>query len=387
MVSVAILTPPGRGAVATVAVWGNGATALVGNLFRSNSGRALGNAEVGQILFGHWKPSGEELVAARRADDEIELHCHGGQAAVAAIVASLIEQGCRQVSWREWACSHVANSLAAEAMQALTGATTLRGATILLDQYHGALAHELETCAKLVEAADEASLQAAGERLKRLVERCDVGRHLVEPFRIVIAGKPNVGKSSLINALAGYQRSIVFDQPGTTRDVVTVRTAIDGWPIELSDTAGLRASDDALEAAGVQLSLQNMAAADLVLLVFDASQPWQQADDELVSAWPDAVVVHNKTDLASPPAIARPGIIISAVHGAGMDELLRIIARRLVPDPPPSGAPVPFSSSQEQAIREALALLSTDVRAAAACLRGYRFGLADKGSSGQGCFE
>ena len=94
-------------------------------------------------------------------------------------------------------------------------------------------------------------------------------------------------------------------------------------------------------------------------LIFDASQPWQQADDELAVQWSKAIVVHNKADLASPPANARPGIIISAVHGAGIDELLRVMADCLVPDPLPSGAPVPFSSSQQQAIRNALELLET----------------------------
>ncbi|MGH7139711.1 MAG: GTPase [Pirellulales bacterium] len=360
MVSVSILTPPGRGAVATVAVWGNGASAVVGKLFSSNSAGALVNAAVGRILFGRWKPSGEELVVARRAEDEIEVHCHGGQAAVSAIVTSLTEQGCQQVPWRDWKRRLATNSIVVEAMDALARATTLRAAAILLDQFHGALADELESCAKLLEAADEASRGAAGERLRRLVERFAVGRHLVEPFHIVIAGKPNVGKSSLVNALAGYQRSIVFDQPGTTRDVVTVRTAIDGWPVELSDTAGLRASEDALEAAGVQMSLERMAAADLVLLVFDARQPWQLADDELAAEWPNAVVVHNKSDLASPPANARPGIVTSAILGAGIDALLRAITDRLVPDPSANGAAVPFSASQEQAIREALTFLEAN---------------------------
>jgi tRNA modification GTPase len=387
MVSVAILTPPGRGAIATVAVWGSGTAAIVGKLFSSHSGRVLTNAEIGQILLGRWRPSGEELVVTRRAEDEIELHCHGGQAAVSAIVGSLSEQGCEQVPWRDWAHRLAASNIAAEAVEALAKATTLRGAAILLDQYQGALAEELESCAKLIEAADEASVGMARERLLRLVERFDIGRHLVEPFQVVIAGKPNVGKSSLINALAGYQRSIVFDQPGTTRDVVTVRTAIDGWPVELSDTAGLRASDDALESAGVQMSLERMAAADLVLLVFDASQPWQQADDELAAEWPDAVVVHNKADLAPPSAKARPGMVTSAVCGEGIEALLRVVAKRLVPAPPSSGAPVLFSSSQQQAIRNALAMLSKDHRAAAPLLRGYFFGLADKGSSGQGCLE
>ena len=90
-------------------------------------------------------------------------------------------------------------------------------------------------------------------------------------WRVVIAGPPNVGKSSLINAMAGYERAIVSPLPGTTRDVVTLTTAIDGWPVQLADTAGLRASDDELESAGVKLAGAALAAADLVILVCDAT--------------------------------------------------------------------------------------------------------------------
>jgi tRNA modification GTPase len=89
---------------------------------------------------------------------------------------------------------------------------------------------------------------------------------------VVIAGPPNVGKSSLINALLGYQRAIVFDQPGTTRDVLTATTAIDGWPVELADTAGIREGDDAIETEGVARALAEIRAADLVVEVWDASQ-------------------------------------------------------------------------------------------------------------------
>jgi small GTP-binding protein len=109
-----------------------------------------------------------------------------------------------------------------------------------------------------------------------------------------------VGKSSLINALVGYQRSIVFDEPGTTRDVVTAETALDGWPIQFIDTAGLRDSDaDDLEAAGIALARQQLDAADLRLLVLDTSQPRNADDERLLDEWTDALVIANKCDLPS----------------------------------------------------------------------------------------
>ncbi len=129
-----------------------------------------------------------------------------------------------------------------------------------------------------------------------MLARAPLGLHLTKPWQIVIAGPPNVGKSSLLNAFVGYQRAIVFDQPGTTRDVVTAATAIDGWPVQVSDTAGLRSSADPLETAGADSAAQQARAADCLLLVFDASQHWTAGNQQLIDAWPQAVVVGNKCD-------------------------------------------------------------------------------------------
>lgn len=354
MTTAAILTPPGRGAVASIALWGGRAAAIVDELFSPAGGGRMVDAALGRILFGQWRPSGEDVVISRRSEDEIEIHCHGGQAAVQAVLASLVERGCQQVSWPLWSGRQAAQPLADEALEALTKATTLHCAGILLDQFHGALAHELESCTALLESPDETGWHQARDRLGRLANRSRLGLHLTKPFQIVIAGKPNVGKSSLVNALAGYERSIVFNQPGTTRDVVTLRTAIGGWPVEVSDTAGLRTGGDAVEAAGVQLAGERMCAADLVLLVFDASQPWQLDDGELAAQWPHAMVLHNKGDLAQPPPGVSRGLVISAQTGKGINDLLEDIACRLVPEPPPTGAPVPFTALQAQALHDAL---------------------------------
>src|SRR5487761_1823009 len=137
--SAAMLTPPGRGAVASVLVFGSGATEIVGKLFAVGSGYHLAATPVGRIVYGRWGgPPGEELVACRRGDDEIEVHCHGGEAAVSALLASLAELGCREISWAECARRQSADRTAAEAIEALARAVTLRTAAILLDQHRGA---------------------------------------------------------------------------------------------------------------------------------------------------------------------------------------------------------------------------------------------------------
>jgi tRNA modification GTPase len=171
-----------------------------------------------------------------------------------------------------------------------------------------------------------------------------LGRHLVEPWRVVLCGRPNVGKSSLINALVGYQRAIVHPLAGTTRDVVTAATAIDGWPIELADTAGLRRDGHPLEQAGIDLARQKMATADLLILVSDATQAWSEDDEALLRSWPKAILVHNKADLAPCRAPRPPGLSTSALTGEGIGELAVSVGTRLVPNPPPSGAPVPFTA-------------------------------------------
>ena len=171
----------------------------------------------------------------------MEVHCHGGHAATTAIVADLNSAGIITRSWPE---TLDAGKLEADAFEALAHAPTERTAAILLDQYRGALRAAIN---RVIEFINGGHLEQAGSELERILSREPVGQHLVAPWRVVLAGKPNVGKSSLINRLAGYQRSIVFDQPGTTRDVVTTRTAIDGWPVELADTAGLRSGDDEIE--------------------------------------------------------------------------------------------------------------------------------------------
>jgi tRNA modification GTPase len=197
--------------------------------------------------------------------------------------------------------------------------------------------------------------------------------HLVEPWRVVLAGPPNVGKSSLINALVGYRRSIVFDQPGTTRDVVTVATAIDGWPIELSDTAGLRASDDALESAGVELARRQLAAADCVVLVFDVTEQWTYDFAALIEDYPAAIIVHNKADLRqdADAALGQFGgchaqpLSTSAVTNHGIENLASTIVGRLVSDEPQPGEAVPFTLPQVEQLRAALDAIGRDDLSAA----------------------
>lgn len=333
------LTPPGRGAVATIRVEGPGALAAVARHFAARSGRPLDAFPPERIVVGQFDPGGEEVVVRPASPELVELHCHGGLAATNRIEELLVAAGCLKLAWQDWAAEQETDPIAAAARIDLAAARTARTAAILLDQHHGAL--------RKVIADIESSLAAGQPQIARqqaaaLLAHATTGAHLIHPWQVVVAGQPNVGKSSLLNAIAGFQRAIVHATPGTTRDVLSVETAVDGWPVEVFDTAGLRTAGDAIEREGIELARRKLHAADLVVLVFDASLGWTADDDALLAAYPSALRVHNKSDL--PPGEGRrpDGLQISAAHQTGIDALCREIAGRLVPQPPSPGAAVPF---------------------------------------------
>jgi len=343
------LTPPGRGAVATLRIEGRGAVEAVESHFRARSGRPLAAYPADQIVVGRFGGDfGEEVVARRCGDVAVELHCHGGRAAVARIEESLVSAGCRRATWSDWTRTQSDDAIAAAALVALAEARTERTAAILLDQCHGALRRAMD---EILQDIDRGDAPSARQRIETLLAREKLGRHLTRPWSVVLAGRTNVGKSSLMNALAGYGRAIVHHAPGTTRDAVALATAIDGWPVELCDTAGLRAADDPVERAGVERARERLAQADLVVLVADQSVPWSAEDQALADQWPAAILVHNKCDLPAPPGHRPAGLSTSAIRGEGIDVLLATIGRRLAPDLPPPGAPVPFSSEHVETLR------------------------------------
>jgi tRNA modification GTPase len=390
---VAQLTPRGRGAIASLLVVGTEAVDAVVPCFRPHARLDPARLPMGRIVSGRWtfprvtatcagaanadEPLGEELVVCRTGDEKWEVHCHGGQAAVAAIMGDLVRHGCIETAWEEIAGASGNSSIQRAAQQALARATTERTARILLDQYHGALTDELN---RLAVELRNAQYSHARRRLERLLDLARVGRHLTDPWQVVLAGPPNVGKSSLINALVGYQRTVVFDTPGTTRDVVTVSTALDGWPVELSDTAGIRTTTDELESAGVDRARRQLEQSDLIIWVQDATQMDVDPLPAELAKRP-SLRVFNQCDRLSPsdraalrrrtqlgggehaPTVGgnhapndRP-VVTSALQGEGLPELIAAIVRALVPEPPPQGGAVPFCRDQEAQLRQMLTAL------------------------------
>jgi tRNA modification GTPase len=351
---VACLTPPGRAALATLGLFGPRAWPAARELFRLRSGSPLPERpQAGCFWLGRM---GEELadevvLAVKRADPLpwLEVHGHGGPAVVDMLLDLLAARGLRPCTWQEFLRHTGSDPLASAAAVALAQAPTVRTAAVLLDQQHGALARALAA----VDAALQKGEHAGAEKmLAELAGRAALGRHLTQPWRVVVAGAPNVGKSSLVNAIAGYQRSLVAPTPGTTRDVVTTLVAIDGWPVELADTAGLRAQTGTLEEEGIRQARASAAQADLCLWVVDSST---------APVWPDEQMnntrlVVNKVDL--PPAwelgAAGAALRVSAQTGEGLAALCAAVSAWLVPEAPPAGAAVPFSASLAAGVEEAL---------------------------------
>jgi tRNA modification GTPase len=313
---------------------------------------------VGAVWFGRFGDSAladEVVLTVKQLEPTawIEIHSHGGPQVGDWLIDLLRQQGVEPRTWREF-LTEVEPPWRAAALEALARAATARTGAILLDQANGAF-HE--AIMQVRHAWNAGQIDSMSRRVAELLQFAPVGLHLIDPWRVVIAGAPNAGKSSLVNALAGFQRSVVAPVPGTTRDVVSTRLAIDGWPVELFDTAGIREEVAGLERAGIDAARAAVENAELCLWLVDGAsddQVWPPADSDAT------IVAVNKCDLPSNPlAVRTPDLRISAQTGQGIPELLAGISRKLVPIQPPPGAGVPYLASQVAALRNLLEALKS----------------------------
>jgi tRNA modification GTPase len=306
-------------------------------------------------VFGRWKGDaegpGEELVVVRRGADDLEIQCHGGLAASEAVIASLEQFGATRQAWPAWLRAGGTPEIEAEARETLAIAGGPKAARILSRQLAGVLDAEFATVGRLVA---EGRAEEARVRLDRLGRAARVGLRLARPWRVVVTGSVNAGKSSLVNALAGHARAIVSPEPGTTRDLLETRVVLDGWEVDLVDTAGLReqGGDDAVtgvERAGIVRAVAASEGADLVLRVVDGRQISTNGPTAMSSR---ELLVASKADLIGDAATAATGEVVwtSVLSGAGVAVLAAEIVRRLVPeeadDPALLVGAVPFTARQ-----------------------------------------
>ena len=362
---VALATPPGRSALALIRLSGRGAFDVAARAlrpFRPEPPRTVHRVQVVHPATGEVR---DDALAAcfpgprsYTGEDLVEISTHGGLLVPAAVVATLAAAGARPAAPGEFTRRAVLNGkldvLQAEATGDLIDAGAPAQARRALQQLDRGLSTRLERLrADLLElealiAYDidfpdedegpvapervEAAWTAVRDRLGQLLATAPEGERLREGALLVIAGRPNAGKSSLFNALLGTERAIVTEVPGTTRDAIEAHAVLEGFPFRLVDTAGLRASEDRVEKIGIEVSRKYLAAADLVLFCEEqgagsGERDHRVRDQFLADVAAPVVLVHTKIDLADRPTADRANPLgVSVVTGAGLANLRRRLA-------------------------------------------------------------
>ena len=376
---VASATPPGRGGLAVIRVSGPAAIEVSRQVAGSlPPPRRLSRRT---LLAGDGLPVDDGMVVVFPAprsftgEDVVELHCHGGPVIVDLLLQSLLSSGARMARPGEFSRRAFLNDrmdlAQAEAVADLIEAGSSQAARAALRSLQGEFSDRVHRLAEsvtelrvYVEAAmdfpeeeiDFLSDATVADRIEtlskaftELTASATQGALLREGMTVVLAGAPNVGKSSLLNRLTGQPSAIVTHLPGTTRDVLRERISIEGMPLHVIDTAGLRDAVDPVEAEGVRRARQEMEKADLVLLLVDAAETDPDTVIEMRDmSIPEEVpvtVVRNKVDLTSEPPGVRspdgaggPTIGISALHGQGIADLRRHLEERVGYEPAAEGA-------------------------------------------------
>jgi tRNA modification GTPase len=367
----AISTPLGEGGIGIVRLSGKASIDIAETIFTSPQKRALRDVASYKLVYGHiYDPStgekvDEVLVTLMRSpcsytrEDTVEINCHSGLVTLRRVLELAIKGGARLADPGEFTKRAFINGRIdlsqAEAVLDLIRSKTDESRRIAMEQLQGGLSEKItilrdklkDLCAH-IEAyidfpEDEIEIASRNEivkssdeivkELKKLLKTYDEAKFFREGLATAIVGRPNVGKSSLLNALLQKDRAIVTPIPGTTRDVIEEYLNIDGLPLRIMDTAGIRDVQNIAEKEGVKRSLQSIDNADLVIAVFDCSEPLKNEDFEVIEKikGKNAITVMNKCDL--PLALDdvvlasyltrsnSPAVNISAIRGDGLEEL------------------------------------------------------------------
>jgi tRNA modification GTPase TrmE len=369
----AISTPPGEGAISIVRMSGDQAVSIAAKLFKAKVD--LNTVASHTINYGHlFEPSTNQLidevmVSVLRAprtftrEDVIEINCHGGIVVVNQILQLLLRHGARLAEPGEFTKRAFLNGRMdlsqAEAVMDLIRAKTDKAMNVALNQLDGNLSHLirelrqeiLETLAQVevnidypeYDDVEEMTTRLLIEKATQVQAQIDAllataqqGKILREGLNTAIIGRPNVGKSSLLNHLLREEKAIVTDIAGTTRDVIEEYVNVRGVPLKLIDTAGIRETEDVVEKIGVERSRKALSEADLILLVLNQSEALSAEDRQLIAstAGSKRIVLLNKTDLPSQldrdelqEALVGDAIFeVSVLKNAGLDQLEQAIA-------------------------------------------------------------
>ena len=392
-------------AIGILRLTGDGCAQIAGSVFTCSSGVPLWEAPNRKLVLGTIKDKQGRIIDqcmsvytrgphSYTGEDTVEFHCHGSPAVLAAGLEALYAAGARPAKRGEFTMRAFMNGqldlTQAEAVINLIEADTADAAANAAGQVGGSLQRKLapiyndltDLCSHfhaVLDYPDEDiadfglgnyrdSLQENAKTLERLLSTYSQGRILKDGVRAAIVGKPNVGKSSLLNALAGYDRVIVTDIPGTTRDTVEEVVKVGGVKLRLIDTAGIRETDDTVEAIGVERSRKAVEEADMVIFVCDGSKALTQEDQAIIEICCDrenAVALINKVDLGQvvvPNDLPFMNVVeICAANGEGLEQFTDVVDTLFGGDAPCDGS-VLTNARQADVLRRAHAALEQSLK-------------------------
>lgn len=359
-----ILTPRGEGGVGIIRLKGPSAENILVMAFRTVAGRRLSSIPQGRLIFGFLEQGGETLdevmLTGFTEGSETEIQCHGGYQSIRRITNFLVSRDFVELGYSEFSFSQVGNldGIQREAEAAIPEARSPLALSLLLSQRAGALS---ELVMKILAGEGRA------EEVERLLISPRLGEVLCNPPRVVLAGPPNAGKSSLFNAMVGRNRVIIADVPGTTRDSIEEEILVAGIPVRLIDTAGLRETEHPIESAAIEVSGRQLEEASLVLFVVDGTQ---EVDERAASALEaihsskPAILVCNKSDLFSDSywkAGKISSVHVSAKTGKDMDKLTAALLGAVAPNRDYAAcAPAIFTSRQADIFTQILEAVKSE---------------------------
>ena len=353
----AVATGIGEAGISIVRVSGNKALSIVANIFVGKNGRDLLNIKTFTMRYGHIIENStgdiidEVIVSYMKgpksftAEDTVEINCHGGTIATRRVLEEVVKAGARiaepgEFTKRAFLNGRIDLSQAEAVIDIIRSKTELSMKSALL-QSEGRISREINNFRNrllsiiahieaTVDFPEDDLEEATAEKIKgdlknlindinKLINTASEGKIIRDGLGLVIVGKPNVGKSSLLNTLLMENRAIVTDVPGTTRDVIEEYINIDGIPFKIIDTAGIRETEDVVEKIGVEKTKQKINEADLIILLLDISKKLESDDIEIIEYIKDkkSIIILNKTDLEEK-------LDIKSINNVDIDNIIKI---------------------------------------------------------------